>query len=153
MKKRILKKWYNRAIENLKLEQEKFVNAQKQMLQREKQIQCMHERAIRNLTEERDQLRKIMSRDVDIKRSKSRLICHRFMTDSRMVFGCDKLPALSCVVEPYEIPYVGDLHNNQYMLRMYIESPTGKITEDQRRVLEYVFKEVFCFMSNPDKGR
>lgn len=153
MKKRILKKWYNRAIMNLKLEQEKFIDAQKQMLQREKQIQCMHERAVRNLTEERDQLRKIMSRGVEIKRSKSRIISHRFMTDSRMVFGCDKIPALSCVVEPYENPYVGDSHINQYMLRMYIESPTGKITEDQRRVLEHSFREVFYFMSNPDKGR
>lgn len=153
MKKRILKKWYNRAIMNLKLEQEKFVDAQKQMLQREKQLQCMHERAIRHLTEERDQLRKIMSRCVEIKRSKSRIICHRFMTDSRMVWGCDKLPLLCCVVEPHENPYVGDLHINQYMLRMYIESPTGKITENQRRVLEHSFREAFYFMSNPEKGR
>jgi hypothetical protein len=153
MKKRILKKWYNRAIMNLKLEQEKLVDVRKQMLQREKQLQCIHERAIHHLTVERDQLRKIIFRNDKLKYTKPLVIGHRFTTDSRMAFGCEELPILSCVLEPYEFLSYQDPHIKDYILRMYVESPTDRITDEQRRVLEYIFRDVFSHLTNREKRK
>ena len=55
-KRRILKKWYNRAIENLKRERKKWIDAQKEVAEKLRQVQIMHERAVTTLKKDRDTL-------------------------------------------------------------------------------------------------
>ena len=152
-KRRVLKKWYTRAIENLKLEQRKYVDARKKTNSMLAHVQTMHERAVCSLTEERDQLRRLLWKNHDLNRLKTRIITKNFTVDRGMRFLSEDFPLLKCVLEPNDHFCRDNPYCKNYTLRMYVETQSGKITDAQRDYLVHAFKEMFTLLHTPEKRR